>query len=45
LEINETILELIALTRGEVVKNGVSVQTQLAEGFRSSKEIGSNCSK
>jgi C4-dicarboxylate-specific signal transduction histidine kinase len=33
LEINETILEVIALTRGEAVKNGVSVQTQLAEGL------------
>jgi PAS domain S-box-containing protein len=33
LEINEAILEVIALTRGEVVKNGVSVQTQLAEGL------------
>jgi PAS domain S-box-containing protein len=31
LVINEAILEVIALTRGEVVKNGVSVQTQLAE--------------
>ena len=31
LEINEAILEVIALTHGEVVKNGVSVQTQLAE--------------
>ena len=31
LEINEAILEVIALTRGEAVKNGVSVQTQLAE--------------
>jgi len=31
LEINEAILEVIALTRGEVVKNGVSVQTQLAQ--------------
>jgi PAS domain S-box-containing protein len=30
-EINEAILEVIALTRGEVVKNGVSVETQLAE--------------
>ena len=27
------ILEVIDLTRGEVVKNGVSVQTQLAEGL------------
>jgi C4-dicarboxylate-specific signal transduction histidine kinase len=31
LEINEVISEVIALTRGEMVKNGVSVQTQLAE--------------
>ena len=29
--INEAILEVIALTRSEVVKNGVSMQTQLAE--------------
>jgi PAS domain S-box-containing protein len=33
LEINEAIREVIALTRSEVVKNGVSVQTQLAEGL------------
>ena len=33
LEINGAILEVIALTRGETVKNGVSVQTQLAEGL------------
>jgi C4-dicarboxylate-specific signal transduction histidine kinase len=33
LEINGAILEVIALTRGEIVKNGVSVQTQLAEGL------------
>ena len=31
LEINETVLEVIALTRAEVLKNGVSVRTQLAE--------------
>jgi PAS domain S-box-containing protein len=30
LEINEAILEVIALTHGEMVKNGVSLQTQLA---------------
>jgi len=30
---NEAILEVIALTHGEVVKNGVVVQTQLAEGL------------
>ena len=33
LEINEAILEVIALARGEMVKNGVSIQTQLAEGL------------
>jgi PAS domain S-box-containing protein len=33
LEINEAILEVIALTRRETVKNGVSVETQLAEGL------------
>ena len=33
LEINEAIREVIALTRSEVVKYGVSVQTQLAQGL------------
>jgi signal transduction histidine kinase len=33
LEINGAILEVIALTRGEILKNGGSVQTQLAEGL------------
>ncbi len=33
LAINEAILEVIALTRGEVAKNGVSLQTQLAAGL------------
>ena len=33
LEINEAILEVIALTHGEVVKNSVSLQTQLATGL------------
>jgi C4-dicarboxylate-specific signal transduction histidine kinase len=33
LEINGAILEVIDLTRGEILKNGVSVQTQLAEGL------------
>jgi len=32
-EINKVILEVISLTRGELMKNGVSVQTQLAEGL------------
>src|SRR5262249_33417639 len=31
--INEAILEVIALTRGEVARNSVSVQTRLAEGL------------
>jgi len=33
LEINEAVLEVIALTRAEVLKNGVSVRTQLAESL------------
>jgi signal transduction histidine kinase len=33
LEINQVILEVIALIRGEVAKNGVSLQTQLAAGL------------
>jgi C4-dicarboxylate-specific signal transduction histidine kinase len=32
-EINKVILEVIALTRGERMKNGVSAQAQLAEGL------------
>jgi PAS domain S-box-containing protein len=33
LEINEAVLEVVALTRAEVSKSGVSVRTQLAEGL------------
>jgi C4-dicarboxylate-specific signal transduction histidine kinase len=33
LDINEAILEVIALTHGEAVKNSVSLQTQLAPGL------------
>lgn len=33
LEINEAVLEVIALTRAEVLKNGISVWTQLAESL------------
>jgi signal transduction histidine kinase len=33
LEINEAILEVIALTHGELMKNSVSLQTQLAAGL------------
>jgi NO-binding membrane sensor protein with MHYT domain len=33
LEVNEAIVEVIAVTRGQVMKNNVSVQTQLAEGL------------
>ncbi|CAB3809157.1 Adaptive-response sensory-kinase SasA [Paraburkholderia ultramafica] len=32
-DINEAIREVIALTRGEAMKNGASVQTQLADGL------------
>jgi PAS domain S-box-containing protein len=31
--INDAILEVVALTRGEAVKNGISVQTELASGL------------
>ena len=31
LEVNELILEVVALTRGEAINNGVSVETRLAE--------------
>jgi NO-binding membrane sensor protein with MHYT domain len=33
LDINGAILEVIALTRGEVVKNGISVQSHLVDGL------------
>lgn len=33
LDINEALGEIVALTRGEAAKNGVSVRTQLAEGL------------
>jgi C4-dicarboxylate-specific signal transduction histidine kinase len=33
LEINEAIREVVELTRGEAVKNGVSVKTELADGL------------
>ena len=33
LEINEAVLEVIALTSAEVLKNGISVRTQLAESL------------
>jgi PAS domain S-box-containing protein len=33
LEINEAVLEILALTRSEMTQNGVSVLTQLAEGL------------
>ena len=43
-DINGAILEVIALTRGEVVENGFSVQLHLV-ACRSFKEIGSSCNK
>jgi C4-dicarboxylate-specific signal transduction histidine kinase len=33
LEINEAIREVVELTRGEVVKNGISVKTELVDGL------------
>ena len=45
LEINGAVLEIIALTRAEALKNGVSVRTQLADVCRQFEQIGSNCNK
>ena len=33
LDVNEMLLEVVALTRGELPRNGVSLQTQLSEGL------------
>ena len=33
LAINDAVLEVIAVTRGELVKNGISLQTQLGDGL------------
>jgi PAS domain S-box-containing protein len=33
IEINEAILDVVAVTRGETTNNGISVKTQLAEGI------------
>ena len=33
LEINETVMEVVALTRGEVLRNEISVRTRLKEGL------------
>ena len=45
-EINGAIREVIELTRGEAVKNGVSVRTQLADELAAhSRRSGCNCSK
>jgi C4-dicarboxylate-specific signal transduction histidine kinase len=43
--INEAIVEVITLTHSEAVRNGGSVQTQLAEACRSFKEIECNSNK
>ena len=44
-DINEAVREVIELTRGEALKNGVSVKTKLAEGCLSLQVIASNFSK
>ena len=44
LDINEAIREVIVLTRGEALKNGVSVQMQL-EGLPLIQGIGCNCNR
>jgi signal transduction histidine kinase len=40
LDINAGIREVIELTRGESVKNGMSMQADLADGFRSLRATG-----
>ena len=45
LEINGAIREVIDLTRGEAVKNGVSVQTKPRPAYPSFKEIACTCNK
>ena len=42
MEINAAIREVIELTRSETIKNGVSVQTDLAEGLPLVRGTGSN---
>ncbi len=46
LDLNEAVLDVIALTRSEVLKRGVSLQTELAAGLAApSKAIGFSCSR
>ena len=45
LEINEPIREVIELTRGEAVKNRVTVRLELADGLPSFAAIGFNYNK
>jgi C4-dicarboxylate-specific signal transduction histidine kinase len=45
LDINDIVLEVIALTRSEVLRNGVSLQTQLAHGLLLVQGDRSNCSR
>jgi len=42
---NEALQKVIELSRGEGLKNGVSVATQLAKGLPIMRVIGSNFSK
>ena len=45
LEINEAILEVMALARSEVVKNGISVRTSSQSPCPQFTQIGFNCNK
>ena len=44
-DLNAAILEVTALTRGEAVKTGVMVDTQLADELPHTNAIGYNCNK
>ena len=45
LDINGAILEVISLIHSELIKNGVTAGTELAEPCHAFKEIGSNSNK
>jgi hypothetical protein len=45
LDINEAILEVIEVTRSELLRNGVSLQTELAKACRSFEAIASSCNR
>jgi len=45
LDINEIIIDVIALTRSEVLRNGVSLETRLARDLPPIRGIESSCNR